>query len=84
VISLQIEIDEDTDRFLTEIATEYDGDRGKALISLIRTQQLSEEFLDQCEEFHHDSLVMQKERSDRGFREGRWTTLEQLKRQNGL
>jgi hypothetical protein len=84
MISLQIEIDEETDRFLTELAECYDGDRGKAIMDLIRARQPLEEELDEAERIHHDSLVMQLERSDREFREGKFVTWEEVKRRNGL
>ena len=84
MISLQIEIDEETDRFLTGLAHAYGGDRGKAVMDLIRSQQPSEEELDEAERIHHDSLVMQLERSERDFREGNVTTWEEVKRRNGL
>jgi hypothetical protein len=84
VISLQIEIDEETDLFLTGLAHAYGGDRGKAIMELIRAQQPSEEEVDEAERIHHDSLAMQKERSERDFREGRVTTWEEVRRRNGL
>jgi hypothetical protein len=84
MISLQIEIDEETDLFLAGLAQAYGGDRGNAVMELIRAQQRSEEELDEAERIHHDSLVIQRERSERGFREGRFTTWEEVKRRNGL
>jgi hypothetical protein len=54
------------------------------VIDLVRARQPSEEELDEAERIHHDSLVMQPERSERGFREGRFTTWEEVKRRNGL
>ena len=84
MISLQIEIDEETDRLLTEIAADYDGDCSKALIDPIHAPQVSEEFLDKFERLHHDELLAQRDRSERDFREGNWTTLEEVKRRNGL
>ncbi len=90
MISLQIEIDEATDRELAEMAEPYGGDRGKAVMDLVREQLIArsndftEEDIDEAERIHHDSLVMQLERSERGFREGRFTTWEEVKRRNGL
>lgn len=84
MISLQIEIDEQSDLFLAGLAHAFGGDRGKAVMELIRARQPSEDDLDEAERIHHDSLVMQLERSDRGFREGRFTTWEEVKRRNGL
>jgi hypothetical protein len=84
MISLQIEIDEASDRFLAGLAHAHGGDRGKAVMELIRSRQATEDELDEDERIHHDSLVMQRERSERGFREGRFTTWEEVKRRNGL
>ena len=84
MISLQIEIDEETDRILTDLAAGYGGDRSQALIDLIHSRQPSEDELEEIERIHHDSLVMQLERSERGYREGRFTTWEEVKRRNGL
>lgn len=84
MISLQIEIDEETDRILTDLAASYEGDRSKAVANLIRRHEITEEYMDAVEEFHRDSLVMQKERSERDFREGNVTTWEEVKRRNGL
>lgn len=50
----------------------------------IRAKRISEEDLDESERIHHDSLVMQLERSERDFREGNIFTLEEVKRRNGL
>lgn len=69
MVSRQIEIDEETDRILTH---------------LLNTRDVSEELLDDFERDHHDELVLQKERSERDFREGNWTTWEEVKRRNGL
>jgi hypothetical protein len=44
-----IEIDEDTDRLLTELAAEYQGDLSLALADLVRAREGFEEFAEQSE-----------------------------------
>lgn len=43
-----------------------------------------EAFVDECEEAHRESLLIQKERSEHAFREGRYTTLDEIKRRHEL
>jgi competence protein ComGF len=76
--------EEETDRYLADLAQLHDGDRGKAVMDLIRTHQLSDEDIDEFERVHHGELVMQLERSDRNFREGNWITRCEVNRRIGL
>jgi hypothetical protein len=80
----QIEIDDDTDRILGELARAYEGDLGKALTDLVHAHDSVECFLDEIEVIHSSSLSAQVERAERGFREGRFTTWEKVKQHNGL
>jgi hypothetical protein len=80
----QIEIDEDTDRILGELAQTYEGDLSKALADLVHAHDSVECFLDEIEEIHRSSLSAQVERAERGFREGRFTTWDEVKQRNGL
>ena len=43
-----------------------------------------ETFVEQCEEEHHEMLLAQLERGTRGFREGRATYWDEVKRRNNL
>ncbi|MGA2740255.1 MAG: hypothetical protein ABSG65_22795 [Bryobacteraceae bacterium] len=43
-----------------------------------------EAFMESCEEAQRDSLLAQKERAERGFCDGRFTTWDEVKRRNGL
>jgi predicted transcriptional regulator len=70
----QIEIDEDTDRILGELAQAHEGDLSKVLA----------DFLDETEEIHNSALSAQVERAERGFREGRFTTWDKVKQRNCL
>jgi hypothetical protein len=38
----------------------------------------------ECEEAHGNSLIAQRERAERGFREGHFTTWDEVKRRNDL
>jgi hypothetical protein len=80
----QIDLDEESDRILSGIAQEYHGDLGQALADLLQTHQTLEALVEECEEAHGDSLLAQKERADRGFREGRFTTWDDVRRRNNL
>jgi hypothetical protein len=84
MVHREIEIDEEADRILTQLATDYEGDPGKAVSDLLRASESIQSFLDENEELHRDSLLTQVERSERGFREGRFTTWEEVKQRNGL
>jgi hypothetical protein len=46
--------------------------------------QILDSFLDELESSQGVELSNQKERSERGFREGRFTSWQEVKRQNGL
>ena len=84
MIRHQIEIDEETYRKLAGIAEDYDGDVGKAVAELVAQHDGMEELLDESERANHEFLLQQKKRAEAGFREGRFTTLEEVKRQNNL
>jgi hypothetical protein len=84
MIRRQIEIDEETDRKLAGIAEDYDGDVGMALASLVAQHDDMEALLDESESANQEFLLKQKERSEKGFREGRFTTWEEVKRRNNL
>jgi hypothetical protein len=51
---------------------------------LIHAHESLEAFVDQGEESHRDTLRAQLERSERGFREGRFTPWDEVKRRNRL
>jgi hypothetical protein len=84
MVRRQIDLDEESDRILSGLAEDYQGDLGKALADLLRAHQGVEAFVDGCEEAHWDSLFAQKERAERGFREGRFTTWDEVKSRNDL
>ena len=84
MVHRQIELDEESDRILTELAGDYDGDLGQALGDLLQSREGLEGFAAEFEEAQGQSLASQKERSERGFRAGRFVTWAEVKRQNGL
>ncbi|HEV3199705.1 MAG TPA: hypothetical protein VGZ73_17495 [Bryobacteraceae bacterium] len=80
----QIDLDEESDQILTGLAQDYQGDLGKALGDLLHAHKIVEAFVEECEETHRDSLLAQRDRGERGFREGRFTTWNDVKRRNDL
>ena len=84
MVRREIDIDEETDRLLTDLAQDYDGDAGKALADLVRARGSLESLAAESEEAHRASLLGQVERSERGFREGRATPWDEVKRRNRL
>jgi hypothetical protein len=80
MIRREIDLDEETDRMLGDLATNYEGNLGAALSDLIHSQESIEAFLDECEESFRDSLIAQVGRTEHGFRESRSTTWDEVKR----
>ena len=80
----EIEVDEDTNRLLTELAAEYEGDLSSALADLVHAREGLEEFAERSEAAHESTLVAMRDRSDADFREGRTVTWEDVKTRNGL
>jgi hypothetical protein len=84
MVHRQIDLDEDTDRKLSEPARDCDGDLGQTLASLIHARETLECFADETEELHRATLMAQLEASERSFREGTFVTWHEVKRRNGL
>ncbi len=78
----QINLDEKADKILTELAESYNGNASEAIAELLLAHEDHESLVAQSEALHHDSLLAQRERSEQGFREGRYTTLEEMKRRH--
>jgi hypothetical protein len=83
MVRRQIELDEESDRLLNQLAQEYEGDAGRALGELLHSRESIEELVDACEEAHRDTLVVQRERAERGASES-FTTWEEIKRRHNL
>ena len=77
MIRREIELDEESDRILSELAQEYEGDAGKALAGLLHAHESIEDFVGKCEEAHRESLIAQ--RSSEGT-----VSWDEVKLRNGL
>ena len=84
MVRREIEIDEDTNRLLTELALEYEGDLSLALADLVHAREGLEEFAERSEAAHESTLLAMRDRSEADFREGRTVTWEDVKTRNGL
>ena len=84
MVRREIEIDEDTDRILTELASEYKGDLSLALADLVHAREGLEDFAERSEAAHEDALRVQRDRAEADFREGRTQTWQDVKVGNGL
>jgi hypothetical protein len=80
----QIEFDEETDRGLSDLARDHDGNVSQALAELMRTRESLESFLDQCEDAHRAELRRQLEDSERDFRSGNTVPWRDMKHRNHL
>ena len=84
MVAKKIELDEDTSKILDSMATAYDGNVSLAISELLHSREIVESFLDQLETCQATVLAAQKERAERGFREGRSTSWQEVKSKNGL
>ncbi len=84
MVRREIEIDEETNCLLTELASEYKGDLSLALAYLVYAREGLEEFADRSEAAHENALRELRDRSEADFREGRTVTWEDVKARNGL
>jgi hypothetical protein len=71
MVRLPIEIDEDTNRRLTELAAEYEGDLSLALADLVHSRDVLEQFAQQSETIHENALSTLRDQAEAGFRENR-------------
>jgi predicted transcriptional regulator len=81
---IEIDLDEETDRKLGELARDCNGDMGQTLAGLVHAYESLESFTDQVEEVHRAALIAQLERSERDYREGRFVTWDEVKRRLNL
>jgi predicted transcriptional regulator len=79
-----IELDDDANQILDSMADAYDGNASLAISELLRAHETIESFLDELEASQAAGLAAQKERAERGFREGRFSSWQEVKRENGL
>ena len=83
MVRREIEIDENTDRVLTELASEYNGDLSHALADLVHAHQALEEFAGRSEENYGNATLILRDKAETDFREGRTVTWEDVKASNG-
>jgi hypothetical protein len=84
MVRREIEIDEDTDRILTDLASEYEGDLSLALVELVRAREGLEDFANRSEEVCENVLRTLRDTSEADFREGRTSSWEDVKTRSGL
>jgi hypothetical protein len=84
MVRREIEIDEDTDRLMMELASEYRGDLSLALADLIHAREGLEEFAERGEAAHEHTLRGLRDKAEADFREGRTVSWEDVKTRNAL
>ena len=84
MVARKIELEQDASEPLDSIANAYGGNASLAISELLRAHETTESFLDALEVSHSEGLAAQKERAERGFREGCFTSWQEIKRENGL
>jgi hypothetical protein len=84
MVRREIEIDEDTNRLLTELAAEYKGDLSSGLADLVHAREGLEDFAERSEAAQEGTLRAMRDRSEADFREGRTVAWEDVKTRNGL
>ncbi len=84
MVRREIEIDEDTNRLLTELASEYKGDLSLALADLVHAREGLEEFAERSEAVHASKLLAMRDRSAADFQEGRTVAWDDVKTRNRL
>jgi len=83
MVDRKIELDEDASLILDSMSDAYGGNASLAISELLRAHETIESFLDELEASQLTELEVQKERAERGFREGRSTSWEDVKRHSG-
>ena len=78
----QILLDDESERILESLAKPHAGNKSLAIREALKMQNAVLTLLDEIEHFHSASLRRQKERSERGFREGKFTSWEEVERRN--
>jgi hypothetical protein len=84
MVRRQIELDEDTDRRPTELASEYEGDLNLALTDLVLARDGLGDFVEQSEEVHGNTLRALRDQAEADFQENRTVTWGEVKARNGL
>ena len=80
----QILLDEESEHILVDLAPEYGGNLDRAINGMIQAYGSLESLAELSEAAQGDALAAQRDRAERGFREGQFTTWDDVKRTNGL
>ena len=84
MVRREIEIDEDTDRILTELAAQHDGNLSEVLADLVHAHEGLEAFVEASEAVQGSALRTIRDQAEKDFAEGRGVPWEKLKADNGL
>ncbi len=81
---IEILLDDRTDEILSSLSAAHDGDKGQAVREALRAHDVMEAILDAVEDQNAASAIRQLQRSEMDFREGRFKTWDEVKRNAGL
>jgi hypothetical protein len=79
-----IEIDEDTDRLLADLAAEYQGDLSRALSDLVHAREGLDSFAERTESANEVALSALRSQAEEDFRNGRAVNWDELKARHNL
>jgi hypothetical protein len=80
----EISIDDETDRILASLTAAGQGELSQVIADLVHAHEGLQQFADQCEQNAREELLVQLERSESDFQQGKFTEWSEVKRQNGL
>jgi hypothetical protein len=84
MVQREIEIDEETNRLLTDLASEYDGNLSLALTDLVHVREGVEDFAERSETAYGPGLGTLRDKAETDFRDKRTVSWEDVKVRNGL
>ncbi len=84
MVHRDIEIDEDTNRLLTDLASDHDGNLGLALADLVHAREGLEEFAERSELACEPGLRVLRDKAETDFRDKRTVSWKDVKACNGL
>ncbi len=84
MVRREIEIDEETDRILQDLAAQHNSNLGEVLADLVRAHEGLEAFLEESEHHHALELKPLVDQAEKDFSEGRGIPWEKIKADHGL
>lgn len=84
MVKREIKIDEETDRILSRLASEHEGDLGETLAEVVHTRAGLEELGDESEAANEGALRAMRDRAEADFRKGRGVARNDVKARNRL